>query len=105
LQQLLEMILRNKMRRLVISHKDRLLRFGAELVFALCELQGIEIVIIHKGEQPSFEEELAQDVLEIIMVFSARLYGSRSRKHQQLLQDLQTAVDKDKNDVTTSPQD
>ena len=42
-----------------MTHKDRLLRFGAELIFSLCELQGIEIVIIHQGEQPSFEEELA----------------------------------------------
>jgi putative resolvase len=74
--------------RLVITHKDRLLRFGAELVFTLCEIQGIEIVIIHKGDQPSFEEELAQDVLEIITVFSARLYGSRSKKHKQLMEDL-----------------
>jgi predicted site-specific integrase-resolvase len=82
LQRLLGMILRKQMRRLVLTHTDRLLRFGSELVFALCEIQGIEIVIIHKGEQPSFEEELAQDVLEIITVFSARLYGSRSRKHK-----------------------
>ncbi len=93
LQKLLEMILRRQMRRLVLTHKDRLLRFGSELVFALCEIQGIEIVIIHKGEQPSFEEELAQDVLEIITVFSARLYGSRSRKHKKLLADLQSAGD------------
>ncbi len=63
------------MKRLVLTTKDRLLRFGSELVFSLCELQGIEIVIIHKGEQASFEEELATDVLEIITVFSARLYG------------------------------
>lgn len=88
LQELLELILRRRMRRLVLTHKDRLLRFGAELVFTLCELQGIEVVIIHAGEQPSFEEELAQDVLEIITVFSARLYGSRSRKHKQLLDTL-----------------
>lgn len=93
LQQLLEMILRRKMRRLVLSHKDRLLRFGAELVFALCEIQGIEIVIIHKGDQPSFEEELARDVLEIITVFSARLYGSRSKKHRKLLEELQASAD------------
>jgi Predicted site-specific integrase-resolvase len=73
LQKLLEVIVRRKMRRLVITHKDRLLRLGAELIFALCELQGIEIVIIHTGDPPSFEEELAQDVLEIITVFSARL--------------------------------
>ncbi|ADE13810.1 regulatory protein MerR [Nitrosococcus halophilus Nc 4] len=88
LNRLVELILRGKMRRLVITHKDRLLRFGAELIFTLCEIQGIEIVIIHKGEQPSFEEELAQDVLEIITVFSARLYGSRSRKHQQTVEAL-----------------
>ena len=84
----MELILRRRMRRLVLTHKDRLLRFGAELVFTLCELQGIEVVIIHAGDQPSFEEELAQDVLEIITVFSARLYGSRSRKHKQLLEML-----------------
>jgi predicted site-specific integrase-resolvase len=88
LQELLDLILRRRMRRLVLTHKDRLLRFGAELVFTLCELQGIEIVIIHAGEQPSFEDELAQDLLEIITVFSARLYGARSRKHQKLLETL-----------------
>ena len=88
LQRLLELIMRRRMRRLVLTHKDRLLRFGAELVFALCEEQGIEIVIIHQGDQPTFEEELAQDVLEIITVFSARLYGSRSKKHRALLETL-----------------
>ena len=41
LQRLLEMILRRRMRRLVLLHKDRLLRFGSELVFGLCEHQGI----------------------------------------------------------------
>ena len=82
LQELLDLILRRRMRRLVLTHKDRLLRFGAELVFTLCELQGIEIVIIHAGEQPSFEDELAQDVLEIITMFSARLYGARSQTQQ-----------------------
>ncbi len=92
LHQLLEMILERRMQRLVLTHKDRLLRFGAELVFTLCELRGIEVVVIHQGEQPSFEEELAQDVLEIITVFSARLYGSRSRKHRKLLDTLAEAV-------------
>lgn len=94
LHRLLEIILHRKTRRLVLTHKDRLLRFGAELVFALCELQGIEIVIIHKGERPSFEVELAEDILEIITVFSARLYGSRSKKNRDLLQTLQKEADR-----------
>lgn len=95
LKRLLEMILRKQMRRLVITHKDRLLRFGSELVFSLCALQQIEIVIIHKGEQPLFEEELAKDVLEIITVFSARLYGARSHKNKRLLEDLKKVVEND----------
>jgi putative resolvase len=57
-----------------------LLRFGAELVFAICEIKNIEIVILNQGEDTSFEQDLAQDVLEIIAVFSARLYGARSKK-------------------------
>ena len=72
------------------------MRFGSELVFALCEIQGIEIVIINKGEQPSFEEELAKDVLEIITVFSARLYGSRSPKNKKLMEQLKKAVKEEK---------
>jgi predicted site-specific integrase-resolvase len=89
LGRLLEMVLQRKLRRLVLTHKDRLLRFGAELVFSLCEIQSVEVVIINKGEQPSFEQELAQDVLEIITVFSARLYGSRSHKAKRILDALQ----------------
>lgn len=88
LHQLLDLILHKRIRRLVLTHKDRLLRFGSELIFALCESQNIEIVIINKGEPPSFEEELAQDVIEIITVFSARLYGSRSHKTKRLLNEL-----------------
>ena len=91
LKRLLEMILRRQMRRLVLTHKDRLLRFGAELVFTLCEIQSIEIVIINKGSEPTFEEELAQDVLKIITVFSARLYGARSHKHRKIIEALKDA--------------
>jgi predicted site-specific integrase-resolvase len=94
LRRLLEIILRRQTKRLVLTHKDRLLRFGSELVFALCELQGIEIVVIHKGDQPTFEQELAEDILEIITVFSARLYGSRSKNNRKLLESLQAEADR-----------
>ena len=104
MNKLLEMILKKSVKRLVITHKDRLLRFGAELVFALCEVQGIEIVIIHKGEQPRFEDELAKEVLEIITVFSARLYGSRSHKNKQLMDKLTEVASEIENDPVTGTQ-
>ena len=92
LKKLLHKIINGEVKRLVLTHKDRLLRFGAELIFSLCEEKGIEVVIINQGEPPTFEEELASDVLEIITVFSARLYGSRSRKNKQLIDNLKKAV-------------
>jgi len=72
--------------------KDRLLRFGAELVFAICEIKNVEIVILNQGEDTSFEQDLAQDVLEIIAVFSARLYGARSKKNKNLIDGLKAAA-------------
>jgi Predicted site-specific integrase-resolvase len=77
----------------VLTHKDRLLHFGSELVFALCEAYNTEVVIINQGLQPlSIEEELAQDVLENITVFSAHLYGSRSNKNRKLIETLREAA-------------
>ncbi len=93
LKRLLGAIVDGQIGRLVITHEDRLLRFGAELVFAICEAKGVEVVILNQGEDTTFEEDLAKDVLEIITVFSARLYGSRSRKNQKLLDGVRQAVE------------
>jgi len=62
LKKLLEAMIDGQVGRLVITHKDRLLRFGAELVFAICEAKGVEVVILNQGEDTSFEEDLAKDV-------------------------------------------
>lgn len=90
---LIHKILENNVRRLILTHKDRLLRFGAELIFSICEAKGVEVVILNKGEEKaSFEEDLAKDVLEIITVFSARLYESRSRKIKRIIEQLRDNI-------------
>ena len=92
LVKLLELLVSGRMKRLVLTRKDQLLRFGAELVFSICELKNVEVVIINQGEEPSFEEDLEKDVLEILTVFSARLYGSRSSRSQKLIEGMKQAV-------------
>lgn len=92
LKKLIKAICSGTVGRLVITHKDRLMRFGAELIFSLCESFGTEIVIINAKEETTFEDDLVQDVLEIITMFSARLYGSRSCKNQKLLKALSEAA-------------
>ena len=92
LKSLINAIIDDEVGRIVITHKDRLLRFGAELIFSICEAKEVEVLIINKGEDSSFEEDLTKDVLEIITVFSARLYGVRSRKNQKLIDKMKEAV-------------
>lgn len=93
LKRLLDEIIDDKVGRLVITHKDRLLRFGAELIFVVCEAKNVEVLIINKGVDTTFEEDLAKDFLEIITVFSTRLYGSHSHKNQKLLDDVKKIVE------------
>lgn len=87
LNKLLSILVEGKATRLVLTTKDRLLRFGAELVFSICELYGVEIVILNKDPDSSPEEELVKDVLEIITVFSAKLHSMRSCKNVTALQE------------------
>jgi len=93
LKKLMQNICSGKIDRLVLTHKDRLLRFGSELVFSLCEQFGVEVVIMNKSEETTFEDDLVPDVLEMITVFSAKLYGARSRKSQKLLQALKKVAE------------
>ncbi len=110
LLQLLDLIVNGQISRLVITHKDRLLRFGTDLIFRICEIKGIEVVIINKGDQPSFEEELTQDVMEIMTVFCAKLYGRGSHKSKKLAKEIENIVSEENQQLelkfgTTNPAD
>ncbi len=80
LKKLIKMICRKEVSKLIITHKDRLLRFGTPLLYQLCDEFQTEIIITEEVENRSFEQDLVTDVLEIITVFSAKLYGKRSHQ-------------------------
>jgi len=82
LKRLISLIISNKVDKIFITHKDRLLRFGSDLVINIAKEFNTEVVILNKVNK-TFEQELAGDVLEIITVFSAKLYGSRSHKNKK----------------------
>ncbi len=66
LKQLIELIFNRQVKTLIINHKDRLLRFGSELIFYLCDLFKVNIVIIEDKADKSFEETLSADVIELM---------------------------------------
>jgi len=74
---LMEMVELGQVRRILIAHRDRLVRFGYGYFEAFCERHHTDVVVID-GETLSPEQELVQDLVAILTVFSARLHGLRS---------------------------
>ena len=78
---LLDRLLRGEISRLVIAHKDRLMRFGFDMFEHLATNYGCEIVIVNQ-ESLSPQQELVEDLLAIVHTFSCRLCGMRKYKKQ-----------------------
>jgi putative resolvase len=76
---LMELVELGQVRRIVLAHRDRLVRFGYGYFEAFCERHNTELVVID-GNTLSPEQELVQDLVAIITVFASRLHGLRSYK-------------------------
>lgn len=83
LNKLIDLICTQRVSRLVLTHKDRLLRFGSPLLFKLCQFFGTEVIILDAEKNLSFEQELVTDVIELMTVFTARMYGKRSHRNKK----------------------
>lgn len=94
LLKLIDMLQRNEVERLIVTDKDRLLRFGSELIFALCENNGTEVIILNQPIALEPEQELVEDVLAVITVMSARMYGKRSRRNLKAMQAMHECAEK-----------
>lgn len=88
LLKLIDLLQRNEVERLIITDKDRLLRFGSEIIFALCENNKAQIIILNQAVEREPEVEMAEDIMSILTVFSARLYGRRSRRNLKAMKTL-----------------
>lgn len=87
LKELIKLITQNKVEKVVILYKDRLLRFGFELVEYIASLYNCEIEIMDSTEK-SEQQELVEDLVQIITVFSCKLQGKRAGKARKLVKEL-----------------
>ena len=83
LNSLITQICSGNVERLILTHKDRLLRFGSPLLFKICSYFNTEVIILGEEKEKSFEETLAADVVEIITVFTSKVYGKRSHTNRR----------------------
>lgn len=80
LNDMLNLVIENKISKIVITHKDRLTRFGFGYIENICNRFGTVIEIINLDDDKSFQEELTEDLISIIHHFSMRFYGKRRNK-------------------------
>ncbi|MGO4992307.1 IS607 family transposase, partial [Clostridium perfringens] len=73
--------------KIVVLYKDRLIRFGYELIENICEKYGTTIEIIDNTEKTE-EQELVEDLIQIVTVFSCRLQGKRANKAKKMIKEL-----------------
>lgn len=97
LKELIKLITQNKVEKVVVLYKDRLLRFGFELIEYIARLYNCDIEIIDNTVK-SEQQELVEDLVQIITVFSCKLQGERANKARKLVKELIEEGDKnDKN--------
>ncbi len=87
LNQLIDRIVASEVEKIVVLYKDRLLRFGYELIENLCSKYGTTIEIIDNTEKTG-EQELVEDLVQIVTVFSCKLQGRRANKAKKMIKEL-----------------
>lgn len=84
---LLDKVIKGEVDKVVVLHKDRLLRFGFELVENLCKRYGTSIEVVNNTPKTE-EQELVEDLVQIITVFSCKLQGKRANKMKKVIAEL-----------------
>ena len=87
LQKLIEKINRKEVDLIIVLYKDRLLRFGFELIEYFAALNNVKIEVLDKINK-SENQELVEDLVQIVTVFSCKLQGKRKSKTKKLLDDF-----------------
>ena len=87
LRDLLNKINNKEVDKIIVLYKDRLLRFGFELIEYMANLNGCEIEILDSTEKTQ-QEELVEDLIQIITVFSCRLQGRRASRARKMIDEL-----------------
>jgi predicted site-specific integrase-resolvase len=93
LKKLIEKINRKEVDLIVVLYKDRLLRFGFELVEYFAELNNVKIEILDKIDKNQ-DQELVEDLVQIITVFSCKIQGKRKAKTKELIDEFSQKIEK-----------
>ena len=93
LKRLIEKINKKEVDLIVVLYKDRLLRFGFELVEYFANINDVKIEVLDKIDKNQ-DQELVEDLVQIVTVFSCKIQGKRKAKTKELLSDFSQKIEK-----------
>lgn len=80
LKKIIELGISGEIQEVVVTYKDRLARFGYDLIEMLLEKYSeAKIIVMNKNVNETQEEELVRDILSIMNVYVAKINGMRNR--------------------------
>ena len=92
-QKLIDEVLNNQIKIVVVENKDRLIRFGFDLLKHIFKKYNCEIIVANEQTEKSYEQELTEDLLSIIHYFSMKSYSRRrtmNRLKKEINDNIQT---------------
>lgn len=93
LKKLIDLVNKKQVDIIVVLYKDRLLRFGFELVEYFSKINNVSIEVLDRVNKTQ-DEELVEDLIQIITVFSCRLQGKRKAKTKEILEEFSKKIEK-----------
>lgn len=96
---LLEQVKDCQIKKIVISNKDRLTRFGFGYIETFCSMFNTKIEVVNLDSEKSFQEELSEDLIAIIHYFSMRFYGKRKSKLNEFEKSLKETKETEINTI------
>ena len=93
LKKLIEKINRKEIDLIVVLYKDRLLRFGFELIEYFASQNDVKIEVLDKIDKNQ-DQELVEDLVQIVTVFSCKIQGKRKAKTKELISDFSQKIEK-----------
>ena len=102
LQTILDSCIQGTIGEVVVAHRDRLSRFGFDLIKLITEKAGGSITVLDDEQNKSTEQELAEDLLSIVHIYSCRQMGKRSYSGARKNKQLESVEDKDETEQTAT---
>jgi len=92
LKKLIDLARRRQIDAIIVTHKDRLTRFGLTYLEELLKAYGVRVIVAFQEEPKDYMQELVEDLIEVVTSFTEKIYGKHSHKYRKVVETIEQAI-------------